>query len=218
MSVPFSPCASGHVLGDLSPSSSSASLFPSLSQGRLEEVNVEKAVSYVLRCMNFDGGFGRVPGSESHAGQVRCCYGEETSVLSVCLSSSTLSSVPLPCRCTAVLGLWRLLVLCIMSTQTSLAGGCARGSCHPEDSMVEKEGGIVRFSAGVRVGCSPPAGRPEKLPDVCYSWWVLSSLAMIGRLHWIDKVRRCSWPAVSTPHLPSSAHDCLQPMLTAALL
>eukprot|EP00117_Sycon_ciliatum_P014130 scpid33428/ scgid14516/ Geranylgeranyl transferase type-2 subunit beta; Geranylgeranyl transferase type II subunit beta; Rab geranyl-geranyltransferase subunit beta; Rab geranylgeranyltransferase subunit beta; Type II protein geranyl-geranyltransferase subunit beta len=30
-------------------------------------------------------------------------------------------------------------------------------------------------------------GRPEKLPDVCYSWWVLSSLAMIKRLHWIDK-------------------------------
>lgn len=29
-------------------------------------------------------------------------------------------------------------------------------------------------------------GRPEKLPDVCYSWWVLSSLAMIGRLDWIN--------------------------------
>ena len=29
-------------------------------------------------------------------------------------------------------------------------------------------------------------GRPEKLEDVCYSWWVASSLAMIGRLHWID--------------------------------
>ena len=29
-------------------------------------------------------------------------------------------------------------------------------------------------------------GRPEKLEDVCYSWWVLSSLAMIDRLHWID--------------------------------
>jgi len=29
-------------------------------------------------------------------------------------------------------------------------------------------------------------GRPEKLEDVCYSWWVVSSLAMIGRLHWID--------------------------------
>ncbi|KAG9286586.1 hypothetical protein G9A89_005354 [Geosiphon pyriformis] len=30
-------------------------------------------------------------------------------------------------------------------------------------------------------------GRPEKLEDVCYSWWVLSSLSILGRLHWIDK-------------------------------
>ncbi|XP_010035624.2 geranylgeranyl transferase type-2 subunit beta 1 isoform X1 [Eucalyptus grandis] len=30
-------------------------------------------------------------------------------------------------------------------------------------------------------------GRPEKLPDVCYSWWVLCSLIMIDRAHWIDK-------------------------------
>ena len=30
-------------------------------------------------------------------------------------------------------------------------------------------------------------GRPEKLPDVCYSWWVLSSLAMVARLDWIDR-------------------------------
>lgn len=29
-------------------------------------------------------------------------------------------------------------------------------------------------------------GRPEKLEDVCYSWWVLSPLAIIGKLHWID--------------------------------
>jgi geranylgeranyl transferase type-2 subunit beta len=29
-------------------------------------------------------------------------------------------------------------------------------------------------------------GRPEKLEDVCYSWWVLSSLAMIQRQNWID--------------------------------
>ncbi|XP_023236076.1 geranylgeranyl transferase type-2 subunit beta-like isoform X3 [Centruroides sculpturatus] len=30
-------------------------------------------------------------------------------------------------------------------------------------------------------------GRPEKIPDVCYSWWVLSSLKILGCLHWIDK-------------------------------
>lgn len=34
-------------------------------------------------------------------------------------------------------------------------------------------------------------GRPEKLPDVCYSWWVLASLTIMGKLHWIsaDKLR-----------------------------
>ncbi|XP_065324931.1 geranylgeranyl transferase type-2 subunit beta-like [Gordionus sp. m RMFG-2023] len=31
-------------------------------------------------------------------------------------------------------------------------------------------------------------GRPEKFPDVCYSWWVLASLAIIGKLSWINKV------------------------------
>ncbi|KAK1705597.1 prenyltransferase and squalene oxidase [Colletotrichum lupini] len=30
-------------------------------------------------------------------------------------------------------------------------------------------------------------GRPEKDEDVCYSWWVLSSLEIIGRTHWIDR-------------------------------
>lgn len=30
-------------------------------------------------------------------------------------------------------------------------------------------------------------GRPEKKEDVCYSWWVLSPLAIINRTHWIDR-------------------------------
>jgi len=29
-------------------------------------------------------------------------------------------------------------------------------------------------------------GRPEKLPDVCYSWWILSSCFMIERQTWIN--------------------------------
>jgi geranylgeranyl transferase type-2 subunit beta len=29
-------------------------------------------------------------------------------------------------------------------------------------------------------------GRPEKQADVCYSWWILSSLSIIGKLGWID--------------------------------
>lgn len=29
-------------------------------------------------------------------------------------------------------------------------------------------------------------GRPEKAPDVCYSWWILSSLEMLGKSDWVD--------------------------------
>lgn len=29
-------------------------------------------------------------------------------------------------------------------------------------------------------------GRPEKLPDVCYSWWVLASLKILGKEQWIN--------------------------------
>jgi geranylgeranyl transferase type-2 subunit beta len=40
--------------------------------GRLEAglVDVEAATDFVASCKNFDGGFGCVPGAESHAGQV----------------------------------------------------------------------------------------------------------------------------------------------------
>ena len=34
-------------------------------------------------------------------------------------------------------------------------------------------------------------GRPEKLPDVCYSWWVLSSLSVLGKTHRIDRDALC---------------------------
>ena len=43
-------------------------------------------------------------------------------------------------------------------------------------------------------------GRPEKLPDVCYSWWVLSSLKIIGKLHWIDKVKFINESIINTLH------------------
>lgn len=34
-----------------------------------------KAIEYILRCYNFDGGFGSSPGCESHTAQIFCCLG-----------------------------------------------------------------------------------------------------------------------------------------------
>ncbi|KAL0367103.1 UNVERIFIED_CONTAM: Geranylgeranyl transferase type-2 subunit beta 1 [Sesamum radiatum] len=103
---------------------------------RLDKINVERAVKYIVSCKNLDGGFGCTPGAESHAGQIFCCVG----ALAI---TGSLHHVDKD-----LLGWW----LCERQV---------------------KSGGLN--------------GRPEKLPDVCYSWWVLSSLIMIDRVHWIDK-------------------------------
>ena len=36
--------------------------------GELNAIDIDAAVEFVKSCMNFDGGFGTRPGSESHAG------------------------------------------------------------------------------------------------------------------------------------------------------
>lgn len=56
-------------------------------------------------------------------------------------------------------------------------------------------------------------GRPEKLEDVCYSFWDLSALAILGRMGWIDQERlihfilstqvRQAFPAHKTLDMPA---------------
>ncbi|KAG6331022.1 hypothetical protein ID866_8067 [Astraeus odoratus] len=41
--------------------------------GRLSELDVERTVSYIRQCRNYDGGFGATAGAESHAAQVFVC-------------------------------------------------------------------------------------------------------------------------------------------------
>ncbi len=88
-----------------------------------------------MSCLNFDGGFGCIPGAESHSGQIYCCVG----FLSI-MNRLHLINVDL-------LGWW-------LSERQLPSGGLN--------------------------------GRPEKLQDVCYSWWVISSLKIIGKLDWIN--------------------------------
>lgn len=106
---------------------------------RESEINLEKAIGFVMKCHNFiDGGFGSKPGSESHAGLIYCSLG--------CLAlTNNLHLVDAD-----LLGWW----LCERQLNS---------------------GGLN--------------GRPEKLPDLCYSWWVLSSLTILGRLHWINRTK-----------------------------
>lgn len=100
-----------------------------------KRLDIQKTIEYIVRCRNFDGGFGSSPGGESHAAQVYVCVGTLTIL-------GALNHVDAD-----QLGWWL--------SERQL-----------------KNGGLN--------------GRPEKLEDVCYSWWVLSSLSMLKRSHWID--------------------------------
>jgi geranylgeranyl transferase type-2 subunit beta len=97
--------------------------------------DVDLAVTYIISCANFDGGYGVSPGAETHSGQIFACL----AALSIAGRMDVVDKDKL--------GRWL------------------------SERQVEK-GGLN--------------GRPEKLEDVCYSWWVGSSLAMIERLHWVD--------------------------------
>lgn len=56
--------------------------------------------------------------------------------------------------------------------------------CDSLDKLEEKT--TAWLSERQVVGSGGFNGRPEKLPDVCYSWWVLLSLAALNKAHWIS--------------------------------
>ncbi|KAF2395928.1 geranylgeranyl transferas-like protein type II beta subunit [Trichodelitschia bisporula] len=107
--------------------------------GRLDLVDVPRAVTYIESCANPDGGYGNSPGAESHSGQIFTYL----AALSIADRLDTVDT-------------------------EHLAGWLSERQV----SVGESKGGLN--------------GRPEKKEDVCYSWWVLSSLAMLNRVHWID--------------------------------
>ncbi|KAJ0094623.1 hypothetical protein Patl1_15945 [Pistacia atlantica] len=130
---------------------------------RLDKINVDKAVNYIVSCKNLDGGFGCTPGGESHAGQMNgwinhWLFVKSDSNIVKCLSAAVTA------------------VFCCVG---ALA---IAGALHHVDKDL-----LGWWLCERQVKSGGLNGRPEKLPDVCYSWWVLSSLIMIDRVHWINK-------------------------------
>lgn len=105
--------------------------------GELTEEIVSPSVDFIMKCENFDGGFGMLPGAESHAAH---CF--------VCLATLAITGK--------------------LDKLTDLN----RTASWLSERQVLPSGGFN--------------GRPEKLPDVCYSWWVLSSLSILKKQNWIN--------------------------------
>lgn len=104
---------------------------------KLDTLNIELTLDYIRSCQNFDGGYGAIPGSESHGGNVFC-------VVSLL----------------AILG--RL-----------------------EDCINRQD--LIEWLVWRQLPNGGLNGRPEKLEDVCYSWWIMSALVTLGASHLIDQ-------------------------------
>lgn len=130
---------SGDIWGEVDIRFSLCAIASLAILGRLDAIDADLAVKFVLSCCNIiDGGFGARPGAESHAGLIYCALGS-LSLL------GRLESIP---------------------DADALAWWLA-------ERQLPGSGGLN--------------GRPEKLPDLCYSWWVLASLCILGRISWIDR-------------------------------
>lgn len=144
--------------------------------GRLHELDVDRTVGYIQKCKNFDGGFGAVIGAESHA-----AMGASPALF----APARLLTIVAVFVCTAALAILdRLDVI----DQETLAWWLAERQL--------PNGGLN--------------GRPEKLEDarcphilsrkfvltlskVCYSFWVLSALAILKKVSWIDSDKLISF-------------------------
>lgn len=57
-----------------------------------------------------------------------------------------------------------------------------------EQGLAEIDGGLLGWWLAERqLPSGGLNGRPEKKQDVCYSWWILSALSILGRISWIDR-------------------------------
>jgi geranylgeranyl transferase type-2 subunit beta len=138
-------------------------------------INVDGAVAHIRRCRNFDGGFGSREGGESHAGQGRLSSG-----LSGLGWNWERYRVPV-FVCVAALAILDRLdevdeqTLAWWLAERQLPNGGLNG--RPE--KLEDVSTVSLFK--------PVAHSSDiTLMQVCYSFWVLSSLSILRKLHWID--------------------------------
>ncbi|KAG5040939.1 hypothetical protein JHK82_013048 [Glycine max] len=136
--------------------------------GKLHTVDVDEVVSWLMSCQHDSGGFG---GNVEHDPHI--LY-----TLSAVQVLSLFDKLD-------VIDVDKILSACKMKMDP-FQGICGVKLIHGSLDLVDKDL-LGWWLCERQVKSGGLNGRPEKLPDVCYSWWVLSSLIMIDRVHWISK-------------------------------
>ena len=149
---------------------------------RIDAVNVNGAVDYVLQCRNLlDGGFGAIVGGESHAGQVFCCIG----ALSI---AEALDKLPPD----DILTWWLAERQCdsggLNGRSEKQADVCYSWWILSSLSILGRMDWISQDKlAAFILQCQDPddggiADRPEDMPDVFHTFFGVAGLSLLGKL------------------------------------
>ena len=128
-------------------------------------INIQSATSYILSCICYDGGIGLTPGREGHGGSTFCG-----------IASLYLMGVLDETMAREEMQGWRenLIRWCVMrqyhiSPKRAYDDGKEPNGYH--------EGGD---------GAAGMQGRPNKLQDTCYSYWIGGTLHLLSESHLLD--------------------------------
>uniref|UniRef100_A0A1I8J2U8 Geranylgeranyl transferase type-2 subunit beta n=1 Tax=Macrostomum lignano TaxID=282301 RepID=A0A1I8J2U8_9PLAT len=171
--------------------------------GRLPDLRQRMDAAAFLRdCARPDGGYGPAPGHDSHLLWLCCSTcGTPWTPGPSRASSAACSGLTAASRATGGASFCALAALFLLGLGDRLddlvdarAAGdfvyCCIGALSILGRLHELDvDRTALWLAERQLASGGLNGRPEKLPDVCYSWWVLASLAMLGRLSWISGER-----------------------------
>ncbi|KAJ3074352.1 hypothetical protein HK102_005811 [Quaeritorhiza haematococci] len=151
--------------------------------GQLDAIDLNKAIEFIDRCKNFDGGYGSVPGAESHAGLIFCCIGALAIGDALHLVDADR------------LGWWL--------AERQLKNGGLNG-------RPEKLEDLIEFILGAQdTETGGIADRPGDLPDVFHTLFGVAGLSMLGYPNLKEIDPRYCMPRYVTARLGLPARKCL---------
>jgi geranylgeranyl transferase type-1 subunit beta len=143
---------------------------PSQQQQQQQQqiINIEAATSYILSCISFDGAIALTPGREGHGGSTFCG-----------IASLYLMGVLDEVMAREELAGWKdnLIRWCVMRQHSLPKADNDQGTNN--NGYIEGETYTTTAAAGMQ-------GRPNKLEDTCYSYWIGGTLHLLSSSHVLD--------------------------------
>ena len=148
-----------YILADDSPNNRSETLIE--QNVHTSCINIEAATNYILSCVTYEGSIGLTPGREGHGGSTFC------GIASLYLMGVLDDIMQRPER----IG-WKsdLIKWCVMR----------------QYSLPVPDGTTVNNGYDENDNAAGMQGRPNKLEDTCYSYWIGGTLHILDAAHLLD--------------------------------